>query len=94
MRDAELVAGVTDRPAQRHFDPLRQRSEIGLAVERCENGTAHERGAAERGQDGAGEPLYRKAAAVDEAAGFAIGRERRFVAKLDGLGLSRPVCAP
>ena len=73
-REPEPVAGDAERAAQGDLDPLRQRGEIGLAVERCENGAAHEGGAAQRGQDRAGEPLHRDAAAVDQRAFAAVDR--------------------
>jgi hypothetical protein len=44
-------------PRNRHLDSLRRRGEIGFAVERSKNGAAHQRGAAQSGQDGAAEPL-------------------------------------
>ena len=40
--------------------------EIGLAVERRENGAAHQGRAAQAGQDRAGKPLHRDAAAIDQ----------------------------
>ena len=94
-RSAGPVGADAERAAQCHLDPLRQRGEIGLAVKRGENGAAHESGAAQRGQDRAGEPLYGDAAAIDEAAAAAIDRERRLVAELNGerLGPSRSICA-
>ena len=67
---AEPVADAADGAAQRGFDALRHGREIGLAVERCENGAAHEGGAAQTGQNGAAEPLHRDAAAVDQAGGL------------------------
>ncbi len=92
-RYAEPVGADTERAAQRDLDPFRQRSEIGLAVERCENGAAHQSSAAQRRQNCAGEPLHRNAAAIDKAAAAAIDRQRRFVAELDGLGSPRSICA-
>ena len=92
-RYAELVAGGAERAAQRHLDPFGQRGEIGLAVERRENGAAHQGSAAQCGQDRAGEPLHRNAAAIDEAAGAAVDRQRRLIAELDGLGPPRSICA-
>ena len=86
-----LSVADAERAAQRHLDALRQRGEIGFAVERRENGAAHESGAAKRGQDRAGKPLHRDAAAIDEAAGAAVDRQRRLVAELDGLGLPRSI---
>ena len=70
-----------------------KRREIGFAVERRENGAAHESSAAESGQDRAGKPLHRNAAAIDEAARAAVDRQRRLIAELDGVGLSRSNCA-
>ena len=78
-----LVAG--QRAAQRRLDPLGQRREIGLAVERDKDGAAHQRGAAQAGQDRAGEPLDGDAAAVDQAGRRAIDQQWRFVAEIDRL---------
>ena len=82
-----------ERAAQRHLDPFGQRGEIGFAVERRENGAAHQSSAAQCGQDRAGKPLHRNAAAIDEAAVAAVDRQRRFVAEIDGLGSPRSICA-
>ena len=60
------------------------RGEIGLAVERRKNGAAHQGRAADAGQDRAGKPLHRDAAAIDDAAGAAVDRKRRLVAEIDG----------
>jgi len=75
------------RAAQCDFDAFRQGRESGLAIECCENGAAHESSAAKCGQDRAGKPLHRNAAAIDEAARAAVDRQRRFVAELNGVGL-------
>ena len=68
LRATATDRGV-DRAAQRSFDPFGQRREIGFAVERCENGAAHQGRAAQAGQDRAAEPLNRDAAAIDQMAG-------------------------
>ena len=73
--------------AKRNLHPFGQRGEIGLPVERRENGATHESSAAERGQNRAGKPLHRNAAAIDEAARAAIDRQRRLIAELNGVGL-------
>src|SRR6185295_4663412 len=64
--------GTTERTTKRDLDAFRKRGKIGLAIERRENGAAHESSAAKRGQNRAGEPLYRNAAAIDEAARSAV----------------------
>ena len=89
----ELVADRADGAAQRALDPLRHGGEIGLAVERRKNGAAHQSRAADAGQDRAGKPLHRNAAAIDDAAGAAIDRKRRLVAEIDGRIRSGSVCA-
>ena len=81
------LADAADGAAQRGFHALRHGSEIGLAVERRENGAAHEGRAAQTGQNGAAEPLHGDAAAVDQAGGLAVDRQRRLVAEIDVLGL-------
>ena len=86
-RIGHAIGDAADRAAQRCFDALRHGGEIGLAVERCENGAAHEGSAAKTGQDRAAEPLDRDAAAVDQAAGLAVDGQRRLVAEIDVLGL-------
>ncbi len=93
-RIGDAVGDAADGAAQRRFDALRHGGEIGLAVERCENGAAHESGAAKTGQDGAAEPLDRDAAAVHQAAVLAVDGQRRLVAEIDVLGLqARSKCA-
>ena len=82
-----FVSADAKRAAQRDFDALWQRREIGLAVERRENGAAHKSSAAKCGQDRAGKPLHRNATAIDESARPAVDRQWRFVAELDGVGL-------
>ena len=89
----ELVADRADGAAQRVLDPLRHGGEIGFAVERGKNGAAHEGRAADAGQDRAGKPLHRNAAAIDDTAGAAIHRKRRLVAEIDGRIRSGSVCA-
>ena len=89
----ELVADRADGAAQRVLDPLRHGGEIGFAVERGKNGAAHEGRAADAGQDRAGKPLHRNAAAIDDTAGAAIDRKRRLVAEIDGRIHSGSVCA-
>ena len=89
----ELVADRADGAAQRALDPLRHGGEIGFAVERGKNGAAHQGRAADAGQDRAGKPLHRNAAAIDDAAGAAIDRKRRLVAEIDGRIRSGSVCA-
>ncbi len=82
LRDA-FVAG--ERAAQRGFDPLRQGGEIRFAVERDVDRAAHQRGAAEPGEDRTGEPLHGDAAAVDDAAGRAVDQQRGIIAEIDRL---------
>ena len=69
---SDVIGQVAHRAAQGDLDPLRDRGEIGLAVERCENGATHEGSAAKTGQDCPAEPLYRNAAAVDRTTRLAI----------------------
>ena len=92
-RVGQAIGDAADRAAQRGFDALRHGGEIGLAVERCENGAAHESGAAKTGEDGAAEPLHRDPAAVDQAGGLAVDRQRRLVAEIDVLGLQTECAA-
>ena len=73
----DAVGDVAGGAAQRGFDALRHGREIGLAVERRENGAAHEGRAAKTGQDRAAEPLDRDAAAIDQIARLAVDRQRR-----------------
>ena len=82
-RGDALVAG--QRAAQRRLDPLGQGREIRLAVERDIDRAAHQRRAAQAGQDRAGEPLNGDAAAIDQAGRRAIDQQRRFVAEIDRL---------
>ena len=56
---------------------------MSFAVERCENGAAHQGRAAQAGQNRSGKPVRRYAAAVDHAAGTAVDGQRRFVAEVD-----------
>ena len=79
----ELVADAADGAAQRALDPLGHGGEIGFAVERRKNGAAHQGRAADAGQDRAGKPLHRDAAAIDDAAGAAIDRKRRLIAEVE-----------
>ena len=74
-------------PRNATSDPLRHGREIGLAVERCENGAAHEGSAAKTGQDRPAEPLHRDAAAIDQLACLAVDGKRRLVAEIDLLGI-------
>ena len=89
----DVIREVADRAAQRDLDPLRHGREIGLAVERCENGAAHESSAAKTRQDGPAEPLDRNPAAVDLAMGLAVHGKRRLVAEVQALGIEIPVYA-
>ena len=82
-----------DGAAQRALDPLGNGGEVGLAVERRKNGAAHQSRAADAGQDRAGKPLHRDAAAIDDAAGAAVDRKRRLVAEIDGRIRSVPIGA-
>ena len=75
-----------ERAAQRGLDALGHRGEVGLAVERRENGAAHESRAAHARQDRAGKPLRRDAAAIDHAAIAAVHRKRGLVAEIHDLG--------
>ena len=93
LAGGELVADRADGAAQRALDALRHGGEIGFAVERRKNGAAHQGRAADAGQDRAGKPLHRDAAAIDHAAGAAIDRKRRLVAEIDGRIRSGSVCA-
>ena len=81
-------ASRSTRAAQRALDALRQRREMRLAVERCEDGAAHEGRAAKAGQDRAGKPLRRNATAVDDAMRLAVDRQRRLVAEVDRIGFA------
>ena len=90
-RAGELVAAA-DRAAHDVFDAVGQRGEIGFAVERRENGAAHQSSAAQAGENRAGKPLRRDAAAIDRIAGAAVHRKRRLVAEIDRLVIQpRPV---
>ena len=71
--------------AQRRLDPFGQGGEVRLAVERDVDRAAHQRGAAEPGEDRAGEPLNGDAAAIDDADGRAVDKQWRFVAEIDRL---------
>ena len=71
--------------AQRRLDPLGQRGEVRLAVERNENGAAHQRGAAQAGENRAGEPLNGNATAIDQSDRRAVHQQWRFVAEIDRL---------
>ena len=88
------VAARSLGAAQRELHALGNGGEIALAVERRENGAAHESRAAQTGQDCSAEPLHRHAAAIDEIVGFAVNRQRRLMAEVDVIGLAtRPICA-
>ena len=92
LRNAvEAFADARDRAAQHVFDLLGSGGEIGLAVERRENGAAHQSRAAQAGQDRAGKPLHRKPAPIDQAARAAVHRKRRLVAEIDDLGVKAPM---
>ena len=82
-----------ERSAQRQFDALRRQCEIRFAVERSINGAPHQGGAAQTGQDRAGEPLNGEPAPVDQTASPPINRKRRFIAEIDRLGVEPPICA-
>ena len=73
------------RAAQRRLDPLGQGGEIRLAVERDIDGAAHQRGAAQAGQDRAGKPLNGNAAAVDQRWRRAVDKQWRLIAEIDRL---------
>ena len=88
-RAAQAIADARDRAAQSALDLLRRAGEIGLAVERRKNGAAHERGAAQSGEDRSGKPLHREPAPVDQAAD-AVRRKRRLIAEIDRLGMKPP----
>ena len=77
-----------DRAAQGTFHALGHGREMRLAVERRENGAAHQGRAAQAGQDRSGKPLGRDAAAIDRDAGAAIDGQRRLVAKIDAIDLA------
>ena len=81
------IDDAADGAAQRGFHALGHGGEVGFAVERREDGAAHERGAAQAGENGAAEPLYGDAVAVHQAAALAVDGQRRFVAEIDALGL-------
>ena len=76
-RVGPAVGDVAGGAAQRGLDAFRHGREIGLAVERRENGAAHQGRAAKAGQDRAAEPLDGDAAAIDQIAGLAVDRQRR-----------------
>src|SRR4029077_14372056 len=73
--------------SQGSFHTLRHGGEVGLAIEGCKNGPAHEGGAAKAGEDDAAEPLHRNAAAIHQPGALAVDRQRRLVAEIDLLGL-------
>jgi len=79
-------SGAAAGRAAQGLDPFRIGGEMGLAVERCENGASHQGGAAQAGQDRAGEPAYRYAAPIEVFAQAAIHGQRWFVAEVDGAG--------
>ena len=74
--------------AQRAFDALRHPGKGHFAVERRKNGAADEGRAAQAGQDGAAEPLYGHAAAVDHRGFRAVDRKRGLVAEIDHADLA------
>src|SRR5579885_2152319 len=83
---------LREMPSLSPAAPSAQRGEIRLSVKRSENGAAHQSSAAQCGQNRAGEPLHRHAAAIDKTRRAAVDRQRRLVAEVDGLGLLRPMC--
>src|SRR5262249_28162269 len=87
-----LVVGAK-AAAQHAFDALGDLGEGHSADERRKNGAANESCAAQTRQDGAAEPLYRDAAAVDHRGLGAVNRKRRLVAEIDDPRLA-PVTAP
>ena len=87
-----LVVGA-EPAAQRAFDALGNLGEGHLAVERRKNGAADQSCAAQTRQDGAAEPLYGDAAAIDHRGFGAVNGKRRLVAEIDDPGLA-PVAAP
>jgi len=78
-------AFAAQRAAQRRLDALGQGGEIRLAVERDIDRTAHQRGAAQRGQDGTGKPLNGNAAAVDDRWRRAVDKQWRLIAEINRL---------
>ena len=87
-----LVVGA-ERAAQRALDPFRHLGEGHFAVERRKNGAADEGRAAQTSQNGAAEPLYGDAAAIDHRGLGAINGKRRLVTEINDPGLAS-VAAP
>jgi hypothetical protein len=86
-RQAVALAGghplLSERSAQGRLHALRNGGEMGLAVERGENGATHQGRAAQAGQDGAREPLYGDAPAIDVGVSAAVDRQGWFVAEVE-----------
>src|SRR5262249_4163819 len=85
-KHVQLFADRGNGAAQRAADPFRRAGEIGFAVERSENGAAHQSSAAQAGQYSAAKPLDRDAPAIGQAASAAVDRKRRLIAEIDCLG--------
>ena len=89
----EAIGDAAERAAQRAPRPARARWRNWSRRRASENGAAHESRAAKSGQDRAGKPLHRDAAAIDQTAGAAINRKRRLVAEIDRLCRMETLCA-
>jgi hypothetical protein len=87
-----LVVGA-ERAAQRALDALGNLGEGHFAVERGKNSAADQSRAAQAGKDGAAEPLYGDAAAVDHRGLGTVNGKRRLMAEINDPGLA-PVSAP
>src|SRR5262249_14440311 len=91
----ELVALAGDHLALRRAQGAAQAGvvvlcdcgEVGFAIKRAVDRAAHQRGAAQPGQDGAGEPLDRDTAAIGNRRAT-IPRNGRVIPEIDGIGRS------
>ena len=92
MQAGRLVVGA-ERAAQRPLDPFRHLGEGHFAVQRRKNGAADESRAAQTGQDGAAEPLYGDAAAINHRGLGTIDGKRRLVTEINDPDLAS-VAAP
>ena len=92
MQARSLVIGA-ERAAQGPLDAFGNLGKGHFAVKRGENGAADESRAAQARQDGAAEPLYGNAAAVDHRGLGAVNGKRRLMAEIDHPSLA-PVSAP
>ncbi len=53
-----FFGAATERATEGNFDAFRERGKVGFAIERRENGAAHESSAAKRGENRTGKPLH------------------------------------